>query len=213
MSGIILSNSELEEEVRKCNVKIVRVDSNYIHYPIDEEQIYPMGIGLTLSNEIKYFKEYENEYFSVIWMTVLLFGVIILNKMGGITFTFFMFIYIPFIGYKWIISDKTIVLDDDDEEYTDYVKYKKFGEDEKILIRKNETIIGILQEHIDLPKNMYGIISSNMRYIGMGISVSMEFVSPNVRVRPEIEIKNISRHDMYLKPNMKLCYLNIVKLR
>ena len=224
----ILSKGEIKKSLDAGSLKVTRIDCNGIHHPIDDVQLQPIGIDLTLANEFRRFNKItisSTKLFGLVfYTTVILFVFVTVHKhlyvdqvVNNIyigAYVFIVLLCIMSIQQTRLKNYKPIVIDDE-LDYKQFTTYEKIGEYELFSIQSSETIIGIVQEHIEIPKNMCGILNGRSRFARMGLSIHITamFANPNVKNRIVLEIQNLSPNTMYLKPNVKICQMSFINLK
>jgi len=226
----ILSKGEIEKSLDSGHLKVKRIDCNGIHHPIDDVQLQPIGIDLTLANEFRRFNKIivpSTKLFGFIFYTIFISFVIVAvyeylysnqvvnNTHMGVYVVFIMMLLgMMSIQQTRLENYKPIVIDDE-LDYKQFTKYEKIGEHELYSIQSGETVIGIVQEHIEIPKDMCGILNGRSRFARMGLSVHITamFANPNVKNRIVLEIQNLSPNTLYLKPNVKICQMSFINLK
>jgi dCTP deaminase len=240
----ILSKNTLETLTDDHTLLIKRIDCNGIHHSIDKTQLQPIGIDLTLSNEFRRFKKVPLQqimqpYFDIAFaggtllILILIFGLIVYTtvhpnshiehtfekmtvwlKLASIVFLLSIVSYIYIRDPQYDNNRNPPIVIDDTLDYKKHTTYEKIGEMELFPIQSGETVIGIVQEHIEVPKNMCGILNGRSRFARMGLSVHITamFANPNVKNRIVLEIQNLCPHTVYLKPNVRICQMSFMLL-
>lgn len=101
------------------------------------------------------------------------------------------------------------------EEDTDYTKYTKHIEVKKYLILKpGQAVLGITKEKIKLPDNVCGWLQGRTRFarLGLLVHISASFIQPGINNKQVLEIKNIGKLRLKLKPGVKICQLILEKV-
>lgn len=96
-------------------------------------------------------------------------------------------------------------------DYKDYTTVKKGP----ITLRPGEFVIGITKEKITLPDNICGLLSGRSRFARLGILVhaTASFIQPGISNHQVLEIKNISKNKITLRPGLKICQLALMELK
>jgi dCTP deaminase len=100
-------------------------------------------------------------------------------------------------------------------ETVDYKDYTNLIEVEDYLILKpNETVLGITKEKIKLPDNVCGWLQGRSRFarLGLLVHISSNFIQPGVDNKQVLEMKNVGKITLKIKPGLKICQLILEKV-
>jgi dCTP deaminase len=94
-------------------------------------------------------------------------------------------------------------------ESTDYKRYTNKRTCKSIIIRPQETILGITSEKIRLPDNIVGWLEGRSRFarLGLLIHISAGLIHPGACNRQVLEITNLSPNILKLYANERICQL------
>ncbi len=125
-------------------------------------------------------------------------------------------------GYDLTLSnefryyDKSIedVIIDEDTDYKNYTKKKVIKDDEYLILRPKETILGITREKITLSNNICGLLNGRSRFARMGlfIHITAFFMNPGISNKQVLEIHNSSPYVLKIRPGTKLCQFIFVNM-
>ena len=92
------------------------------------------------------------------------------------------------------------------EEITELVELKK---GQYLLLKPQETVLGVTQEKITLSPNIAAWIEGRSRFarIGLGVHITSGFVHPGVSNYQVLEITNLSPTPLGLYPGTRICQL------
>lgn len=93
---------------------------------------------------------------------------------------------------------------------TDEVNYKDITRlvvSDSIVLKPNETILGMTVEKITLPPNICGWLEGRSRYarLGLCVHISAPFMQPGISNRQVLEISNMSNRPIRLHAGTKMC--------
>jgi len=90
---------------------------------------------------------------------------------------------------------------------TDYQDITLLVMAKTIVLKPQETILGITQEQISLPENMCGWLEGRSRFarLGLMIHISASFMQPGIDNRQVLEISNVGHVPLRLHAGMKIC--------
>lgn len=167
MEGAVLSKERIQHEILCGNVSVIKRTTYDDIQHIDDCQLQPAGIDLTLSHVYRRYK-----------------------------------------------SDPCKIVLTNEIDYKDYTITYTARKDERIIIRPNETILGITQEHIKLPSNICGILNGRSRFARLGLCVHITalFINPGVDNQTVLEIHNGSPFQLELVPNERICQLILLNM-
>jgi dCTP deaminase len=94
-------------------------------------------------------------------------------------------------------------------EDTNYHDYTKEVITEEILIRPQETILGVTVETITLPNDICGWLEGRSRFARMGllIHISAGLIQPGISNKQVLEITNLSPNPLILHAGERICQL------
>lgn len=97
----------------------------------------------------------------------------------------------------------------DIKETTDYKDLTDLITTQELLIKPQETVLGITKEKITLPSNICGWLEGRSRFarLGLLIHISAGFIQPGVSNRQVLEITNLGPNSLVLHANVKLCQI------
>ena len=98
---------------------------------------------------------------------------------------------------------------------TEEIDIEKFGhlvevkDNEPLIIKPKQLVLGITKERIRLPKNIAGWLMGRSRFARIGLMVHMtaSFVQPNSQNRQVLEMFNASNFDIAVYPGVRVCQL------
>jgi dCTP deaminase len=99
-------------------------------------------------------------------------------------------------------------------ENIDFNKYFTQVAKEKIILKPGDFILGITNEKITLPPNIAAFLSGRSRFARLGLQVhsSSNFVQPCISNKQVFEIKNIGKHNLIIKPGLKVGQIIFMKV-
>ncbi|MCX6742000.1 MAG: dCTP deaminase [Candidatus Pacearchaeota archaeon] len=99
-------------------------------------------------------------------------------------------------------------------ENIDFNKHFTQTTKEKLVLKPGDFILGITKEKITLPSNIAAFLSGRSRFARLGLQVhsSSSFVQPCVSNRQVFEIKNIGKHNLIVKPGLKVGQIIFMKV-
>ena len=147
----ILTNPAIKKALKSGQIKVE---------PLEESQIGPASIDLTLDNEFRVFTKLKKPYH-------------IKN----------------------------------DSNYEDISKRVVIKEDEHIVIKPGEMILGITKEHITLAENVCGWLEGRSRFarFGLAVHITAGFMQPGISNRQVLEIVNLGNAPLALYPGTRIC--------
>src|SRR3989339_856137 len=82
-----------------------------------------------------------------------------------------------------------------------------------ITLKPGDFILGKTIERIKLPEDLFGMLSGRSRFarLGLVIDVTAFFIHPGVDNRQVFEIKNLSNHEIILKPGLRIAQLAFIR--
>jgi dCTP deaminase len=82
-----------------------------------------------------------------------------------------------------------------------------------ITLQPGDFVLGRTLERIQMPENLFGILSGRSRFARMGlvIDITSFFVQPGVNNHQVLEIKNLSCHAITLKPGLRIAQLAFLR--
>lgn len=82
-----------------------------------------------------------------------------------------------------------------------------------ITLKPGDFILGRTLEKISLPDNICGLLSGRSRFARLGLTVDVTafFVNPGVSNHQVFEIKNLSHHELTIKPGLKIAQIILVR--
>lgn len=97
----------------------------------------------------------------------------------------------------------------DVKESTSYKRYTKALTTNTLVLRPQETVIGITKECITLPDNIVGWLEGRSRFarLGLLIHISAGLIHPGVSNKQVLEITNLSPNILKLHAGEKICQL------
>ncbi len=100
-----------------------------------------------------------------------------------------------------------IFIVNDDANFEELTEEVVIEERKYLLIKPNETVLGITKEKITLAQNLCGWIEGRSRFarIGLGVHITSGFVQPGVSNHQVLEITNLGPAPLALYPNTRLC--------
>ena len=100
-------------------------------------------------------------------------------------------------------SKKTLNVTDN----TDYHTITKLVTTNSIVIKPNETILGITKEKITLAQNICGWLEGRSRFarLGLLVHISASFMQPGISNQQVLEISNMSNVPLKLTAGTKIC--------
>ncbi len=103
-------------------------------------------------------------------------------------------------------SNGTLIKVKEDTDYHDYSTAKIC---EQISLEPGDTILGITQERIQLPDNIFGMIEGRSRFarLGLMIHISAGLIHPGVNNKQVLEISNMSKNTLVLFPGERICQI------
>jgi dCTP deaminase len=95
------------------------------------------------------------------------------------------------------------------KETTNYLDITKHIQAEEMVIKPQETILGITREKITLPGNICGWLEGRSRFarLGLLIHISAGLVQPGVDNHQVLEITNLSPNILTLHAGVRICQL------
>lgn len=95
------------------------------------------------------------------------------------------------------------------KESTNYLDITRHVKTEEIVIKPQETIIGITREKITLPGNICGWLEGRSRFarLGLLIHISAGLIQPGVDNHQVLEITNLSPNILSLHAGERICQL------
>lgn len=95
------------------------------------------------------------------------------------------------------------------KESTNYLDITKHIQAEEMVIRPQETILGITKEKITLPGNICGWLEGRSRFarLGLLIHISAGLIQPGVDNHQVLEITNLSPNVLTLHAGERICQL------
>lgn len=92
------------------------------------------------------------------------------------------------------------------ETITELVKLK---EGDFLLLKPQETVLGITKEKITLSPDICGWIEGRSRFarIGLGVHITSGFIQPGIDNYQVLEITNLSPTPLALYPNTRICQI------
>jgi len=101
---------------------------------------------------------------------------------------------------------------------TEFLTYKDYTEPVKkseIKLKPGEFINGITVENIKLPSDICGILTGRSKFARIGVLVhaTASFIQPGINNRQVLEIKNISKNILILKPGIRICQLVLMETK
>lgn len=78
-----------------------------------------------------------------------------------------------------------------------------------ITLKPGDFILGRTLEKITLPDDVCGLLSGRSRFarLGLAIDVTAFFIQPGVSNHQVFEIKNLSHHELTIKPGLKIAQI------
>ncbi|RKX55657.1 MAG: dCTP deaminase, partial [Thermodesulfobacteriota bacterium] len=100
-------------------------------------------------------------------------------------------------------------------EFSTYKDYTEPVKKNEIKLKPGEFINGITVENIKLPPNICGILTGRSKFARMGVLVhaTASFIQPGINNRQVLEIKNISKNTLILKPGIRICQLVLMETK
>ncbi len=94
-----------------------------------------------------------------------------------------------------------------DVHTTDYSDITKLIITDSIVVRPQETILGITKEKITLPSNMCGWLEGRSRFarLGLMIHISASFMQPGISNQQVLEITNVGHVPLRLHAGTRIC--------
>lgn len=79
--------------------------------------------------------------------------------------------------------------------------------DSEIVLQPGDLVLGITKEQITLSPNICGFLSGRSRYarLGLGVHVSSNFMQPGISNHQVLEICNVSKSSLILRPGLRIC--------
>lgn len=95
------------------------------------------------------------------------------------------------------------------KESTNYLDITRHVKTEEIVLKPQETIIGITREKITLPGNICGWLEGRSRFarLGLLIHISAGLIQPGVDNHQVLEITNLSPNILTLHAGERICQL------
>ncbi len=103
----------------------------------------------------------------------------------------------------------------DTPNYSGFSRLVKLNAKEGFVLEPGEFVNGITLERIKLSKGLAGRIEGRSRFarLGLLVHVSSGFVQPGTDGRIVLEIVNLSRNRLRLKPGIRICQIIIEEAR
>lgn len=112
----------------------------------------------------------------------------------------------------WIFDrqDKPI----DIRESSNYLDFTRHIEADTLLLKPQETVLGITVEEISLPGNICGWLEGRSRFarLGLLIHISAGLIQPGVKNHQVLEITNLSPNNLTLHAGERICQLAFQRL-
>jgi len=112
-----------------------------------------------------------------------------------------------------VLKPGKIVLSND-VDYKKYVKTFKVKNNESISLKPGAFMLGITKEHLKLPSNIAGLLSARSRFarFGLLIHATAPLVQPGTDGKQILEVRNISKNELIIKPGLKIAQIAFIKL-
>ncbi len=111
-----------------------------------------------------------------------------------------------------IIEDRPEPIDlEEGVDYRDHTRIERL--DDSHVLEPGCTIHGITREKITLPPNLAGFLEGRSRYarLGLMIHVTSAFVQPGVSNRQVLEMSNVSKRSLRIRPGVRVCQLVLMR--
>lgn len=97
----------------------------------------------------------------------------------------------------------------DYKDYTNLIEVKDY-----LILKPNETVLGITKEKIKLPDNVCGWLQGRSRFarLGLLVHISSNFIQPGIDNKQVLEMKNVGKITLKIKPGLKICQLILEKV-
>ena len=108
-----------------------------------------------------------------------------------------------------ILAGHPIVVDDEVTDAEQYSKPLHLKDNETIILKPSETVLGITKEKVTFPPDIAGRIEGRSRFarIGLAIHITSGFIHPGVSNFQVLEISNMSPNELVLMPGLKICQI------
>ncbi len=89
----------------------------------------------------------------------------------------------------------------------DYQKITKLVKADSIIVKPQETILGITKEKLTLAPNICGWLEGRSRFarLGLMVHISSSFMQPGISNQQVLEISNMGHIALRLRPGTKIC--------
>jgi dCTP deaminase len=108
------------------------------------------------------------------------------------------------------IANQPIKINEDTDS-KDFTKEITISQNNPLILKPRETVLGITEEKLTLTPNFCGWIEGRSRFARMGLAVhvSAGFIQPGTSNHQVLEITNLSPHTLALIPGVKICQIVI----
>ncbi|MGQ4834493.1 MAG: dCTP deaminase [Candidatus Asgardarchaeia archaeon] len=106
-------------------------------------------------------------------------------------------------------NESIIHINSEDIDIEKYGHIVEVNDNEPIIIKPKQLVLGITREKIWLPKNIAGWLMGRSRFarIGLMVHITASFVQPNSQNRQVLEIFNASNFNIAIYPGVRVCQL------
>ena len=109
---------------------------------------------------------------------------------------------------------RVLVVSENVNELMKETELIELNEDESIKLKPNKLILGITEETIKMPNYLCGLIEGRSRFarIGLMVHISSSLIQPGVENKQVLEIVNLSKNTLILRPGLTICQVVFERL-